>query len=97
MTPATEDLLRPSSFVAEDLAFLDKVLGDDDVEDAWKAFLICERAILEPDRAWRALMALQTVDAGTSKSALLYWVATRPPPDEATKALLERAKAGSLY
>jgi len=97
VTPATEDLLRPSSFVAEDLAFLDKVLGDDDVEDAWKAFLICERAILEPDRAWRALMALQTVDAGTSKSALLYWVATRPPPDEATKALLERAKAGSLY
>ena len=50
--------------------------------------------MLDPERAWKEMMALQTVDGGASKAALLYWIATRPPPDAETKALLAKAEAG---
>jgi len=95
ITPITEELLDPPEFVAEDLAFLDQHL-EEDVDDAWKAFLVCERAVLDPAKAWKELMALQTVDAGASKTAMLYWIATRPAPDEVTKDLLKRAAAADL-
>ena len=51
-------------------------------------------AVLDPERAWKEMMALQTVDGGASKASLLYWIATRPPPDAETKALLAKAEAG---
>ena len=75
------------------MAFLDRVLeGDSAVDDAWSSLIVCERAVLDPERAWKEMMALQTVDGGASKAALLYWIATRPPPDAETKALLEKAR-----
>jgi endoglucanase Acf2 len=95
VTPATEDLLKPPSFIAEDLAFLDQVLaGDAAVDDSWSSLVVCERAVLDPERAWKEMMALQTVDGGASKAALLYWIATRPAADAETKALLAKAEAG---
>ncbi len=93
VTPATEDLLKPPSFIAEDLAFLDVVLEHDAaVDDSWSSLVVCERAVLDPERAWKEMMALQTVDGGASKASLLYWIATRPPPDAETKALLAKAR-----
>ena len=93
VTPATEDLLKPPACIAEDLAFLDVVLEHDAaVDDSWSSLVVCERAVLDPERAWKEMMALQTGDGGASKAALLYWIATRPPPDAETKALLAKAR-----
>lgn len=93
VTPATEDLLKPPAFIADDLAFLDAALQDDAAVDAaWSSLIVCERAVLDPERAWDEMMALQTVEGGASKASLLYWIATRPEPDEETKALLARAR-----
>ena len=85
----------PPTFIAEDLAFLDQVLEHDAaVDDSWSSLVVCERAVLDPDRAWKEMMALQTVDGGASKASLLYWIATRPAADAETKALLAKAEAG---
>ena len=77
VTPITEDLLEPADFITEDLDFLTKNL-EPDVEDSWKGFLIAEKAVVDPDAAWADVAALDTVDAGASKTALYSWIATRP-------------------
>ena len=61
------------------------------VDDSWSSLVVCERAVLDPERAWKEMMALQTVDGGASKASLLYWIATRPAADAETKALLAKA------
>ena len=81
ITPVTEDLLDPA-FVAEDVAYLETHL-EPDVDDAWRAFLDAEAAVVDADRAWAALSAVKAVDAGASRTALLYWAATRPAAPEA--------------
>ena len=50
------------------------------VENAWKGYLICHKAIIDPNEAWveaQSLVSTQ-LDSGSSKSQVLYWVSTRP-------------------
>ena len=35
------------------------------------------------------------VDAGASKTAMMYWIATRPEPDEEMKGILAREEAAA--
>mmetsp|Transcript_8074 Transcript_8074/g.28313 ORF Transcript_8074/g.28313 Transcript_8074/m.28313 type:complete len:370 (+) Transcript_8074:1711-2820(+) len=80
VTPITEELLSPASWVRADIEYLEKQVDFSTVEPGWRAFLECERAVYDPEAAWRNIRALQTVDPGTTKTALLYWVATRSEP-----------------
>ena len=100
MTPATEDLLKPPSFIAEDLAFLDQVLEGDACRATtpWSSLVVCERAVLDPERAWKEMMALQTVDGGASKAALLYWIAAcRLQMPRPRRSWRRRKRAGNLF
>jgi len=47
-------------------------------EDPWKAFLIAAHATVDKEAAWEDAQALTTLDDGLSRTALLYWIATRP-------------------
>mmetsp|Transcript_21287 Transcript_21287/g.27551 ORF Transcript_21287/g.27551 Transcript_21287/m.27551 type:complete len:738 (+) Transcript_21287:1-2214(+) len=77
VTPITELVWDPS-FVLEDMKYLNKNLDRDSCDDTWLAFIECERAVVHPETAWQNLLAMGPTDTGTTKTALLYWVATRP-------------------
>ncbi|WP_437324965.1 glycosyl hydrolase [Sorangium sp. So ce381] len=49
-----------------------------DAEDPWKAFLIAAHATVDKEAAWEDAQALTALDDGLSRTALLYWIATRP-------------------
>ena len=48
-------------------------------EKAWKGYLICNKAIIDPNSAWVEAQGLVSsqLDAGISKSQVLFWVSTR--------------------
>ncbi|KAL7543920.1 hypothetical protein ACHAXR_013299 [Thalassiosira sp. AJA248-18] len=56
------------------------VLPDSDsVENAWKGYSVCNEAIIDPNNAWidaQSVVSTQ-LDAGLSKSQVLFWVSTR--------------------
>lgn len=79
VTPITELVLDPPSFITEDLHFLDNNLDRATCDPAWLAFLEAERAVVDKKQAWDNLYALDYVDSGTTKTWLLFWIATRPP------------------
>ncbi|KAJ8598525.1 hypothetical protein CTAYLR_001319 [Chrysophaeum taylorii] len=81
VTPITELVLQPATFIREDLKYLDAHLDRDSCEDSWLAFVECIRATVDAKTAFDNINALAEVDPGTTKTALLYWAATRPPPD----------------
>ena len=84
VTPITELVFQNIEFVREDIRFMDHLLATSDLEDAdpWLCFIECERSIIDKDRAWQNLRALQRTDQGTTKTALLYFIATRPEPND---------------
>lgn len=82
VTPITELTLQPVDFIREDIRYLDTHLERDSCDDAWLAFIECLRAVINPKVAYENIKALSKVDSGTTKTALLYWVATRPVPDD---------------
>jgi endo-1,3(4)-beta-glucanase len=49
------------------------------VEAAWEGFVTADHAISDPEAAWHKAVDLfsPTLDAGLSKTQLLYWIATR--------------------
>jgi endo-1,3(4)-beta-glucanase len=49
------------------------------VEASWKGFVICNHAIVDPNAAWKEAQKLDSrlLDAGISKSQILFWIATR--------------------
>ncbi|WP_437324966.1 glycosyl hydrolase [Sorangium sp. So ce381] len=49
-----------------------------DAEDPWKAFLIAAHATVDKEAAWEDAQTLTELDDGLSRTALLYWIATRP-------------------
>merc|ERR1712129_202352 len=55
-------------------------------EQSWKGYFICNQAIVEPAKAWRNALTLETyqLDTAITKSQVLYWIATRPIPFNAT-------------
>lgn len=65
-----------SGYVKEERTTLSK---DSTAEKAWKGYLICNEAIIDPNNAWVEAQSLisSQLDAGISKSQVLYWVMTR--------------------
>jgi endoglucanase Acf2 len=56
------------------------VLGSNDsVETAWRGYSISNEAIIDPNNAWTQALSLNSnqLDAGLSKSQVLFWVSTR--------------------
>lgn len=51
-----------------------------DVEMAWRGFVVCNHAIINPRLAWEEAQELLSadLDPGLSKTQVLYWVSTRP-------------------
>ncbi|HTN86238.1 MAG TPA: glycosyl hydrolase, partial [Sorangium sp.] len=49
-----------------------------DAADPWRAFLIAAQATVDKEAAWEAAQELTELDDGLSRTALLYWIATRP-------------------
>ncbi|WP_437503062.1 glycosyl hydrolase [Sorangium sp. So ce1099] len=49
-----------------------------DAADPWRAFLIAAQATIDKEAAWEAAQELTELDDGLSRTALLYWIATRP-------------------
>jgi endoglucanase Acf2 len=49
------------------------------IEAAWNGFVIADRAISDPIGAWNEAQSVvsESLDAGLSKTQLLYWIATR--------------------
>jgi endo-1,3(4)-beta-glucanase len=66
------------SYVQQEYENVLKPLGE--VEMAWQGYLVCNRAIVDPDAAWEGAQRLFSpeLDSALSKSQVLYWVATRP-------------------
>jgi len=53
----------------------------DTIEMAWRGFLVCNHAILDPTAAWleaTTKLISYELDASLSLSQVLYWIATRP-------------------
>lgn len=57
------------------------------VSDPWKGFLVAKRAVKDPTTAWTEANALSSFDNGTSKTNLLYWIATRDTTPEPTNVV----------
>ena len=79
-TPITEQLLG-AQFVKEEFPVLEPRLPQ--VSDQWKGLIELARAVLDPLKAFEAILPLESnrvdgFDAGNSLSNSLYWVATRP-------------------
>jgi endoglucanase Acf2 len=49
------------------------------VEMAWRGYVVCNHAIINPQEAWYEAQSLKSgeLDAGISKSQILYWISTR--------------------
>ncbi|WP_236644206.1 glycosyl hydrolase [Sorangium cellulosum] len=47
-------------------------------EDPWNAFLIAAHATVDKEAAWEEAQEQTALDDGLSRTALLYWIATRP-------------------
>ena len=49
------------------------------VDNSWKGYVICHKAILDPNAAWTEAIDLisNQLDPGISKSQVLYWISTR--------------------
>jgi len=82
--PASEQLLSPA-WVAESWQVLQAVFSRPSpaLNDGFRSFLYMFQAVIDPQAAWQQLMAMSPARfqgpwAHHSKSAALYWVATRP-------------------
>jgi endoglucanase Acf2 len=56
-----------------------------DVEMAWRGYVVCNQALVDPVNAWKQALALESreLDSGVSKSFILYFIATREAFDAA--------------
>mmetsp|Transcript_17043 Transcript_17043/g.35573 ORF Transcript_17043/g.35573 Transcript_17043/m.35573 type:complete len:1400 (+) Transcript_17043:267-4466(+) len=75
VTAITAELFN-KGYVNEERKTLNK---DESVDYAWRGYLICNEAIVDPNNAWTAAQGLisSQLDAGLSKSQALYWIVTR--------------------
>ena len=50
-----------------------------EVDNAWRGFVVAHHAISDPNTAWNKAVELfsPTLDAGLSKTQVLYWISTR--------------------
>ena len=64
------------AYVSEEIKGLGKVGA---VDNSWKGYVICHKAILDPNMAWTEAIDLisNQLDPGLSKGQVLYWISTR--------------------
>lgn len=48
----------------------------------WLGYMYLAKAILAPAAAWEDVCSLSIFDSGNSKTNALYWIATRPVPEQ---------------
>jgi endoglucanase Acf2 len=77
VTSITEEVFD-KYYTNEEYAKVLKPLGD--VEMAWRGYVVCNHAVIDPQAAWDEAVLLETreLDSGISKSQILYFIATRP-------------------
>jgi len=77
VTAVTEELFD-RAYVKKEYYQVLAPLGE--VEMAWRGYLVCNHAIVDPMSAWTEALKLFSpeLDSAVSKSQVLYWVATRP-------------------
>ena len=85
VTAITSELFD-SAYVQEERKVL---TNSGSVEKAWLGYLISNEAIVDPDNAWKEAQSLVSneLDAGSSKSQVLYWICTRPEFSSNTTAI----------
>ena len=76
VTAATGELFGKNFATVEYDAALASLV---DIDVAWRGFVIAHHAISDPNAAWKDAVELSspTLDAGLSKTQLLYWISTR--------------------
>jgi len=76
VTSVTGNLFS-KNFVAEEIAHA--MRPAENVEMAWRGYVVADTAILDPNKAWNEAQNLFSpeLDSGLSKSQVLYWIATR--------------------
>merc|ERR1712187_158246 len=76
LTSVTGELFK-SSYVSQE--YQNVLAGLGEVEMAWRGFVVADHAIIDPTAAWKEAQNLFSpeLDAGLSKSQVLYWIATR--------------------
>ncbi|WP_437732048.1 glycosyl hydrolase [Sorangium sp. So ce1335] len=75
ITPISESLLSKTWIEDTWPAMSDAAQS---AEDPWKGFLTAAHAVVDKEAAWEEAQALTELDEGLSRTALLYWIATRP-------------------
>ena len=78
MTPLTEKYLQPSFVQHQYPVFNELQCSGTD----WEAYKIMEHAILDRDAAWERALSQESFHTGNSKSNMLFWIATRPSPQD---------------
>lgn len=82
-TPITQYLLQPQ-FVSEEYEVISSTLDrrDDPPEEQWLSFIFLDEAVIDPQSAWDKITSVKTLDGGNSMTNALYWIATRPDPQQ---------------
>lgn len=75
ITPITESLVS-KAWITDTWPAMEAVAKG--AEDPWNAFLIAAHATVDKEAAWEEAQAQTALDDGLSRTALLYWIATRP-------------------
>eukprot|EP00903_Cladosiphon_okamuranus_P005442 g5427.t1 len=80
-TPITEDLLQ-RDFMEQEWPVLETAFDGRDPGPQWAGFIALAASVVLPVEAWANITALDTFDAGNSKTNSFYWIATRPAAAE---------------
>ncbi|AUX46944.1 hypothetical protein SOCE26_084540 [Sorangium cellulosum] len=75
LTPVSESLLS-EQWIEDAWPLMEQAIKPEPVP--WNSPLIAAQAILDKEVAWEAAAAQTELDDGLSRTALLYWIATRP-------------------
>lgn len=67
------------------------------VEMAWRGYVVCDHAIMDPMKAWSDAQELVSyeLDAALSKSQVLYWISTRAGFNFTTTATASSSTEGA--
>ena len=75
-TPITEEYL-PYKFIKEEYPVVPRHCGASD----WDPYMTMDQAIVDQSGAWSRAQGLNRFHNGLSKTNMLWWIATRPPPN----------------
>jgi hypothetical protein len=80
ITAVTEHLFNDSSYVKDQYEHILKPAGAS-TEMAWRGYLVCQHAMIDPAAAWKEAQSLVSyeLDSAISLAQVLYFIATRSP------------------